>query len=359
MTTPTPPRADDATTTTTLPDSLVAHCETSLRKAYEHAARERRAQMEDDDAPPSIRANAPTSAELRGMARGEEGDDDEEDDDDARAPPDPTDGIERVMEELKELAVAAVAAAAAAAADDDDDDDEAAAEEEEEEEEDAKRRKIHAAAAAAAAAASTSPPPPTPLGGIPAPTHKQKKRLARQSVNAAAVFNTNARILTSAMRGSWAMTRALLVTKTLPAAAAVSAARAAKDRSAWRRHVIVSHHVALRSQCAIDDVVHAEDTWRDVIGKEGSLDAYAEAAEEVGNRAWVLTALRWCAREIERFAFEDGALEYEIRRLRARWFEEKGEKMSDAEEAAARASRAARVRSFSHKTGPRTTAFAL
>jgi hypothetical protein len=356
MTTPTPPRADDATTTTTLPDSLVAHCETSLRKAYEHAARERRAQMEDDDAPPSIRANAPTSAELRGMARrlagdDDDDDDDEEDDDDARAPPDPKDGIERVMEELKELAVAAVAAAAAAAAADEDDD-------ATEEEEDAKRRKVHAAAAAAAAA-STSPPPPTPLGGIPAPTHKQKKRLARQSVNAAAVFNTNARILTSAMRGSWAMTRALLVTKTLPAAAAVSAARAAKDRSAWRRHVIVSHHVALRSQCARDDVAYAEDTWRDVIGKEGSLDAYAEAAEEVGNRAWVLTALRWCAREIERFAFEDGALEYEIRRLRARWFEEKGEKMSDAEEAAARASRAARVRSFSHKTGPRTTAFAL
>ena len=68
----------------------------------------------------------------------------------------------------------------------------------------------------------------------------------------------------------------------------------------------------------------AERAWRQAVQDESTLRDYAEAAEEVGNRTWVITALHWCAKEIEGFLWAGGAVEAEIRSARHRYFHANG-----------------------------------
>ncbi len=71
-----------------------------------------------------------------------------------------------------------------------------------------------------------------------------------------------------------------------------------RERSMWRREVIVSHHRALRADAR--ETEDAKKTWERVVSEDGAeaLRRYAEAATEVGNRAWVVSALEWCVNAI-------------------------------------------------------------
>lgn len=82
----------------------------------------------------------------------------------------------------------------------------------------------------------------------------------------------------------------------------------AKDRarSEWRREVIVEHHRKMRASAAQSE--DADASWSEAVGEGGAtaLAAYAEAATEVGNRAWVLSALEWVVDSVGRY-FGDGS----------------------------------------------------
>lgn len=83
-------------------------------------------------------------------------------------------------------------------------------------------------------------------------------------------------------------------------------AKSARDRAraAWRRGVIVNHHRALRA--AAREAEDVDETWeRTIVEQKPALRAYAEAATEVGNRAWVVSALEWCVDAMGRY-FSDG-----------------------------------------------------
>ena len=163
-----------------------------------------------------------------------------------------------------------------------------------------------------------------------------------------------------------------LVTIVTCCAPTLSTATAYSERSAWRRQVITTHHQDLRARCAGgggggsggggggdgggedggdaraattggDDVdvgmmpVAAEDTaWQAAVKEEGRLQDYAEAAEEVGNRAWVITALHWCMKELDGFIWGGGAVEAEIKSARGVYFHQHGDRMPHELEAAKR-----------------------
>jgi hypothetical protein len=109
--------------------------------------------------------------------------------------------------------------------------------EEDEDAVDAKRRKLATSSEALAADAKTT-------------MIKKESESKPRLTNALSYLNAYTRSLASAMRGNWEMTRAVLLTKELSAATAVSLASAAAERSAWRRHVITTHHQSLRAKCA-------------------------------------------------------------------------------------------------------------
>lgn len=82
--------------------------------------------------------------------------------------------------------------------------------------------------------------------------------------------------------------------------------------------------------------VEGERAWREAVGEDSGLRDYAEAAEEVGNRAWVITALHWCMTEMEGFLWGGGAVEAEIKSSRVTYFRHHGERMPTELEDAAR-----------------------
>lgn len=87
---------------------------------------------------------------------------------------------------------------------------------------------------------------------------------------------------------------------------ALATAKSARDRAraVWRRGVIVNHHRALRA--AAREAEDVDETWeRTIVEQKPALRAYAEAATEVGNRAWVVSALEWCVDAMGRY-FSDG-----------------------------------------------------
>jgi hypothetical protein len=76
--------------------------------------------------------------------------------------------------------------------------------------------------------------------------------------------------------------------------------------------------------------------WQESVRSEGALRDYAEAAEEVGNRAWVLEALHWCMRQVDGFLWGGGAVEAEVKAARAAHHRMHGERMPPPVEAAKR-----------------------
>lgn len=82
----------------------------------------------------------------------------------------------------------------------------------------------------------------------------------------------------------------------------IAMAKSARDRAraVWRRGVIVGHHRALRA--AAREAEDVDETWeRTILEQKPALRAYAEAATEVGNRAWVVSALEWCVDAMGRY----------------------------------------------------------
>ena len=327
-----------------LPPGLVMFCRTTLRGAYEHAAFERRRAMASR-APLALTCNeddagADVAADV-----------------DAQDPPDPTDGIEHAVAGLARMAREAAIDAAEAAEDDAAQTNASMGGEEEDDAEDinAKRRRV-----GAAGAAETSGAVDAAAAAAAAAAARAKKRA--RPMNASKWLNVHARALAAAMRGSWEMSRALVLTRELPVQTAVPLAVASGERSAWRRHVITTHHQALRARCApaagssdavdtrVDAVVdtvrvgeisggvstqaEGEAAWRRATGEHGraALRDYAEAAEEVGNRPWVITALDWCAREAEGFLWRDGALDAALKSARRDHIHARGRRMTPEEE---------------------------
>ena len=79
-----------------------------------------------------------------------------------------------------------------------------------------------------------------------------------------------------------------------------------RARAVWRREVVVSHHKALRA-AARSTEEDADESWKRCVGSDGAeaLRKYSEAATEIGNRAWVLSALEWSVDAMGRY-FGDG-----------------------------------------------------
>lgn len=339
--------------TSDVPPGLQAHAETRLRNAYAHAAAARRRELDAAHAStdPSAFAADPAS------------------DADARDPPDPTEGIAATIDALKTLARREVAEAAVRARGDhhlgDHDGDEAHA----------KRPRMTAARTRMSGSSDPSGPPEPPTASSSPAKGKKRRRVP----NVAARFDASARSMATAMRASWPVTRALVLTREATVDVAVEASRTHARRAAWRREVITTHHKTLRKTIARrggrDDAkgvgteanleeptrtssrgfsdapttsatraaVFEERLWRAATGGEDArhaeaLSAYAEAAEEVGNRTWVIAALLWCHAEIRAFLFEGGAAEAATRSARKAHWRERGARMPEAEEAALRES---------------------
>lgn len=347
----TPTDANAPESTPDVPPGLQAHAETRLRNAYAHAAAARRRELD------AARASSDPSAFAADPAS----------DADARDPPDPTEGIAATIDALKTLARREVAEAAVQArgADDHRDDDEAQP----------KRPRM----TSPASGPSDPPGPSDPSGpseppSASSPPAKGEKR--RRAPNVAARFDASARSMATAMRASWPLTRALVLTREATVDVAVEASKTHARRAAWRREVITTHHKTLRKNIARkggrDDakgmgieakgedaeatrdvadtttttttsaaVVSEERLWRAATGGEDArsadaLSAYAEAAEEVGNRTWVIAALLWCHAEIRAFLREGGAAEAATKSARTAHWRERGARMPEAEEAALR-----------------------
>lgn len=287
------------------PEGLLAHAELQLRRAYEHSAVERRREVAD-------RTGAAAAASTSAPA-----------DVAAMDPPSPSGGIVAALDALRRIAIES----ATRAGDANEGEDDGA---------DAKRRRKGEAGAAERGESDGASDGPTRRG----------RNLA---MSAPARFNRDVRSLTTALRGDWTTSYELIVARTIDASHAVARAESHAARSRWRRETIVSRHRELRATVAANrrQVVtdesppspsDADARWRDAVSS-GGLEAYAEAAEEVGNRAWVGDALRWCAAAATDFVLDGfrGAEAFAVRSARRSHYERTGTRMSDEEEATMRA----------------------
>jgi len=294
------------------PEGLLAHAELQLRRAYEHSAVERRREVAD-------RTGAAAAASTSAPA-----------DVAAMDPPSPSGGIVAALDALRRIAVES----ATRAGDANEGEDDGA---------DAKRRRKGTSAGAAERGESD--------GASDGPTRHSRRNLA---TSAPARFNRDVRSLTTALRGDWTTSYELIVARTIDASHAVARAESHAARSRWRRETIVSRHRELRATVAASRTRQITDEsppresppspsdadarWRDAVSS-GGLEAYAEAAEEVGNRAWVGDALRWCATAATDFVLNGfrGAEAFAARSARRSHYERTGTRMSDEEEATMRA----------------------
>lgn len=91
-----------------------------------------------------------------------------------------------------------------------------------------------------------------------------------------------------------------------------------RERAKWRREVIVERHRALRRAAR---GVGGGGAWMEATATETARDdmkTYAEAATEVGNRAWVLSSLEWCVDAIGSY-FGDGSNAIRAREVAFSW----------------------------------------
>ncbi|ACO67134.1 predicted protein [Micromonas commoda] len=292
------------------PEGLLAHAELQLRRAYEHSAFERAREVADRTGGGGAASTSDGPADVAALD-----------------PPSPNDGIVAALDALRRIAVESAARAGAHANEGKDD----AA--------DAKRRRKGEAGTAEAGGSD---------GGGDATRRGRHRHLAK---SAPARFNRDVRSLTTALRGDWTTAYELIVARTIDASRAVARAESHAARSAWRRETIVSRHRELRATVAASGsrpppgesppgesppVSDADARWRLAVSS-GGLEAYAEAAEEVGNRAWVVDALRWCAGTAMDFILGGGAESFAVRSARRSHYESLGTRMSDEEEATMRA----------------------
>ena len=283
------------------PEGLLAHAELQLRRAYKHSAVERGREVADRVAGGGA-ASTSAPADVAAMD-----------------PPSPSGGIVAALDALRRIAVES----AARAGDANEGEDDGA---------DAKRRRKGEAGAAEVGGSD---------GGGDATRRGRNRNLAK---SAPARFNRDVRSLTTALRGDWTTSYELIVARTIDASHAVARAESHAARSRWRRETIVSRHRELRATVAVGEstsgesppVSDADARWRDAVSS-GGLEAYAEAAEEVGNRAWVGDALRWCANAAFDFVLGGGAEAFAVRSARRSHYEDSGTRMSDEEEATMRA----------------------
>ena len=291
------------------PPGLLAHAELQLRRAYEHSAGERAREVADGrvvgggGGAASTSTLSPADVAATNLSS-------------------PSDGITEVLDTLRAIAVDAVTRARDARDGDVDG------------EVEAKRRRKQGVDGGAGDG---------PDGG--AGTNRKKRNLAE---SAPARFNRDVRSLTSALRADWTTAYELIVARTIDASQAVARAEQHAARAQWRRNTIVSHHRTLRATVAVpptDDSPAGDppsepsstDTrWRGAVSG-GGLEMYAEAAEEVGHRAWVGDALRWCADAATFFVLGGGAADAAVRSARRVHFEENGTRMSESAEAELRA----------------------
>ena len=337
--------------TSDVPPGLQAHAETRLRNAYAHAAAARRRELDAAHAStdPSAFAADPAS------------------DADARDPPDPTEGIAATIDALKTLARREVAEAAVRARGDhhlgDHDGDEAHA----------KRPRMTAARTRTSGPSDPSGPPEPPTASSSPAKGKKRRRVP----NVAARFDASARSMATAMRASWPVTRALVLTREATVDVAVEASRTHARRAAWRREVITTHHKTLRKTIARrggrDDAkgVGTEanleeptrtssrgfsdapttratrgvrgaslargDGWRGRASRGGAERVRGGCGggweSNVGDRGFALVS-----RGDSRVSFRGGAAEAATRSARKAHWRERGARMPEAEEAALRES---------------------
>ena len=291
------------------PPGLLAHAELQLRRAYEHSAGERAREVADG----RVGDNSGGAASTSTLSPADVA---------ATNLSSPSDGITEALDTLRAIAVDA--ATRARDARDGDVDGEV----------EAKRRRKRGVDGGAGDG-------PDGRAGTP----REKRNLAE---SAPARFNRDVRSLTSALRADWTIAYELIVARTIDASQAVARAEQHAARAQWRRNTIVSHHRTLRATVAVpptDDSPAGDsppepsstDTrWRGAVSG-GGLEMYAEAAEEVGHRAWVGDALRWCADVATFFVLGGGAADAAVRSARRVHFEENGTRMSESAEAELRA----------------------
>ena len=93
-----------------------------------------------------------------------------------------------------------------------------------------------------------------------------------------------------------------------------------RARAKWRREVIVERHRALRREAkAIED---GDEAWERATATEAGREdmrAYAEAAAEVGNRAWVVSSLEWCVDAVGAYFGEAGVGVIRKRAVKFSW----------------------------------------
>ena len=286
------------------PPGLLAHAELQLRRAYEHSAGERAREVADG----RVGDNSGGAASTSTLSPADVA---------ATNLSSPSDGITEALDTLRAIAVDA--ATRARDARDGGIDGEV----------EAKRRRKRGVDGGAGDG---------PDGG--AGTPREKRNLAE---SAPARFNRDVRSLTSALRADWTTAYELIVARTIDASQAVARAEQHAARAQWRRNTIVSHHRTLRATVAVPptgdsppEPSSTDTRWRGAVSG-GGLEMYAEAAEEVGHRAWVGDALRWCADVATFFVLGGGAADAAVRSARRVHFEENGTRMSESAEAELRA----------------------
>lgn len=139
------------------------------------------------------------------------------------------------------------------------------------------------------------------LGYVRTKTEALAANASAEHTRCAEVFATAARTVADGATGDASRMEALK-TAILQGLEASERDRA---RAVWRREVVVSHHKALRAAAREEE--DADESWKRCVGSDGAeaLKRYSEAATEIGNRAWVLSALEWSVDAMGRY-FGDG-----------------------------------------------------
>lgn len=138
------------------------------------------------------------------------------------------------------------------------------------------------------------------LGYVRTKTEALAANASAEHTRCAEVFATAARAVADGATGDASRMEAL---KTA-ILRGLEASERDRARAVWRREVVVSHHKALRAAAREED---ADESWKRCVGSDGAeaLKQYSEAATEIGNRAWVLSALEWSVDAMGRY-FGDG-----------------------------------------------------
>jgi hypothetical protein len=209
-------------------------------------------------------------------------------------------------------------------------------------------------------------------------TNAKRRRKATRAATVCARFDASTKAAARLARADWRAATALLLEDASFRAAEDETAedetasrsrravlahleRAAESerRAKWRTETITGRHSDLRrragqpeadsrksfsgrdeekSDVSVKDKSDvAERAWRCATGVSAdSKDAahalaYAEAAEETGRKPWVTEALRWCHDFAVYFLQGGGAAELAVKAERRRFFQARGERMTDAE----------------------------